>query len=211
MTPKAVTPRRPPPSTSTPLGIPLAGGPAKVKASFVAGAASALRERFGQRAFEHLCGALPEAIRDVASGIILPLAWIDLAAFVALLDAADRTFGNGSGDVPRDLGVAIAAREIPTTQRLFLQSATPTLAAQRIPQIFRAYHDRGDIRVETTGNQAWRVDLEGIQPDTFAYANMLSGFCERLLELSGAHDARCTVLSSGGRGDAKTSLQLRWR
>jgi hypothetical protein len=118
--------------------------------------------------------------------------------------AADEII-TGDGAVGEAMGRACADRELPTTHRLFMQSATPTTAVERIPLLYRAYFGRGEARVTPSGVNAARVAFETANGDNPALLGFLLGFTHRLLELSGGRDVRVT------RGDERGSLALRWR
>jgi hypothetical protein len=83
--------------------------------------------------------------------MVLPVAWLPLDYYDRLLTQADRELGGNVGGLAFEVGAYTPARDLPTTHRALLQSATPSTAVERIPQIWRIYHTGGRARVDTLG------------------------------------------------------------
>jgi hypothetical protein len=146
------------------------------------------------------------------AGVILPMAWFPLSLYEQLLRAAERVVGGSEGSTASGIGRSTADRELPTTHRLFMQTASPAMVAERIPQFYRLYHSRGDAKVMPTPAGGVRVEVHTLMPaESLSYAWALTGFWHRMLELTGARDVRAGVVSCRGRGDEKTAITLRWR
>ncbi|HJL18512.1 MAG TPA: hypothetical protein RMH99_22825, partial [Sandaracinaceae bacterium LLY-WYZ-13_1] len=184
-------------------------GPTRVKAALLLGALDHLRRDETQlaRVLERL---EPEVAHRVAT-VMLPMAWIELADYVELLRAAERELGTGDGAMALRIGRATAERELTTTHRLFMQTATPQMAVERIPQLFRTYHSSGRCVVQRGAAGGYRFELRALVPDTLPHAMALAGFYQRLLEMAGGRDVRGSVVSCRERGDEVTAVVLRWR
>ena len=173
-------------------------------------------------AVEHLSGMGPKALDEVfarvgsgvserISAVKMPMAWVGLGDYAALLRAAERELGTGDGLLAVDIGMSSAERELSTTHRLFMRTSTPAMAVERIPQLFRTYHSSGTVEVESAPTGGHRLEVHGVDPDTLPHAMMWSGFCRRLLELAGGRDVRASVVACRERGDDRTVTVLRWR
>jgi hypothetical protein len=92
-----------------------------------------------------------------------------------------------------------------------MQSATPAMALERIPALWKTYHSRGEAMIDVMPAGGHRVTIRDLDPEPYLHAMAMSGFYRQLLTLAGARDVRATVLSSRGRGDEKTITALRWR
>ena len=219
----ARTPRAEPPAlrareaTPVPAPAPVVGARAstgpetQVKGSFVVAALEHLEKQHGRDVLERITAGLEPEARSVVRGLILPVAWLPLSLYDALLAAAERTLGSGSGTIAAELGSATASRDMPTAHRSFMQSATPLMAVDRIPQLWKLYHTGGEAKVEVGGTGMWRVENVGVTPDTYLHAMAMAGFYQRLLELAGAREPRASVVQSRARGDERTLTALRWR
>lgn len=151
---------------------------------------------------------------DVAAridAVRLAMGWLRLDDYAALLRTAEREFGRGDGGFCVEVGVATADRELTTTHRLFMRNATPTTAIERMPQFFRQYHSAGKLEVGKAPTGGYRLEAFDVVPDTLPHAMVFSGFCRRLLELAGAHEARSSVVACRERGDGRTLTIVRWR
>ena len=182
-----------------------------MKGSFVVAALEHLEKQHGRDVLERVTAGLEPEVRSVVRGMILPVAWLPLSLYDALLAAAERTLGSGSGTIAAELGSATASRDMPTAHRSFMQSATPLMAVDRIPQLWKLYHTGGEAKVEVGGTGMWRVENVGVTPDTYLHAMAMAGFYQRLLELAGAREPRASVVQSRARGDERTLTALRWR
>lgn len=180
----------------------------RVKGSLVLAALEHLRSQAG--GLEPVLARLAPETAARLRAVMLPMDWVDLADYVALVRAAERERTHGEA-VAAQLGRATAERELASTHRVFMQSATPALALERIPQLFRAYHSGGRVRVVRASTGGRRVEASELVPDTLAHALVLSGFYQRLLELAGGRDVRAPVVSCRERGDGATVTVLRWR
>lgn len=191
-------------SRFTPLPTPRIGEPTRVKGSLVSAAIEALHSH----ELERVLARLDDELASVLRGVILPIAWLPLTAYVEFLRMAERELGD---DVAVQIGAATADRDLSTTHRPFLQGATPDSAVERIPLLFRAYHAPGRAVVHRDRDQSARVVIEGVSPDTWVHARALSGVYRRLLERAGAEQVRATVISCREAGDDATVTRLRWR
>lgn len=213
-----------PPATPTPqaaAAVPLRSDtpghglferPTQVKGSLVLAAMDVLRSAHGTGLRERILATLPADIRRALEHVTLPGAWVPLDHYVRLLEATERVLGDDDvGRVAAELGEAAADADLPSTHRMFILSATPLLAVRRLPQLFAAYHKDGRIVCEPSTGGSWRVIHEALNPDTTLHALALTGFYRRLLELTGAREAKAWLMSSRGRGDPHTVISLRWR
>jgi len=195
---------------ATPLEVPATGG-THVKGSLLLAAVQHLEHVHGRTLFETIMARLSPEVRGRIGGMILPMAWFPVTYYEALLAAVERAIGPGNGVAAMEVGAATANRELPTTHRVFMQTATPAMAIDRLPQLWRSYHSGGDLVIDKGGTGTVRVEARGLQPDTFLHAMAMTGFYQRLLDLTGAKDVRATLVSSRGRGDERTVTTLRWR
>jgi len=152
----------------------------------------------------------PHAAQRV-SAVKLPMTWLGLGDYAALLRAAERELGTGDGMLATDIGVATADRELSTTHRLFMRTTTPTMAIERLPQLFKTYHSSGKAEVERAPTGGYRIEVLDIDPDTLPHAKAWSGFVRRLLELAGGRDVRASVVTCRERGDDRTITVARWK
>ena len=183
----------------------------RVKGSLIAAALEHLERQHGPEMLERITEDLEPGIRATMRGMILPVAWLPLTLYDALLVAAERALGSGSGMVASELGAATASRDMPTAHRSFMQSATPMTAVDRIPQIWKLYHSTGEVKIEEGGTGMWRIEVLGVSPDSYLHTMAMAGFYQRLLELTGAREPRASVVQSRSRGDDRTITALRWR
>lgn len=181
----------------------------RVKASLLLSATEHLKRRDG--GLEAVLQRLREDVAQRLTTVMLPMAWIDLADYAELLRAAERELGTGEGTLSIQIGQATADHELSRSHRSFMRSATPRVAVERIPQLFRTYHSNGTVRVDRATAGGYRVETTELDPDTLPHALALSGFYQRLIELAGGRDVRASVVSCRERGDDATVTVLRWR
>src|SRR5690606_22215224 len=105
--------------------------PSDVKAGLVLTALDQLR-RLGPDVPRRVAARLGTEVGSRLASVLMPMAWVRLSDYVELLRAAEREVGTGDGALAMRFGRAAAEHELATTHRLFMQSATPTMAIERI-------------------------------------------------------------------------------
>ena len=183
---------------------------AQVKGAMVAGALEHIEAAHGPRAASLVLVRLDASLRARLEGVILPMAWLPLAVLEQLVRVTDEVAGRGDGTTAEAIGRACADRELPTTHRMFMQSATPRAAIERVPQLHRAYFSRGDARLLSAGPNAARLSFDGTGLESPMLTLWTGGFVARLVELSGARDVR-VMPGRGEKGDEKGTFAIRWR
>ncbi len=204
--PMSRPPRPPPRPSAPPTGFP--GGAGHVRGSLMLAAVRFLRERFGDRAFEDAIVGAPPETYDSLTGVILPVAWLKMPDLYALLERAESGLGESDGALSRQVGEAVARRDLPVTHRLFMQAATPETAIRRFPKLFAAYHDHGSVSL-FPGEAEWNVTIRDLKNVTYFHDLAITGFIDGLLALAGATDHRVTMITSRGRGADATQILVR--
>ncbi|MGE0787055.1 MAG: protein kinase [Sandaracinaceae bacterium] len=183
--------------------------PTAVKGSLVLCVIDFLRE-LNPQALTGVLRRLDGEVNDRIGTVRLPMAWLSLSDFCELLLSAERELGSSDGSLTVKMGRAVADRELSTTHRLFMRSATPAMAVERLPRLFRTYHSTGEICVERASG-SYRILTDGIEPDALSHALLFGGFCQRMIELAGGQDVRASVVACRGSGDPATITALRWK
>ncbi|MEM9188636.1 MAG: protein kinase [Myxococcota bacterium] len=186
-----------------------ATGP-QVKATLIITAIQHVQDTFGRNAAEGLLDDMEIEQKTPLRGVLLPVAWVPLTTYGALLHAGETRLGSGSGAVAAELGRAAASLDLPQTHRLFLRNATPFRAIERLPKLFRAYHSTGTVTVIEGAPLSYRIVVSGLEPEPPFHAVAMVGFYRRLFELAGAKKTRATLVSSRARGDSETATSLRF-
>jgi hypothetical protein len=179
-----------------------------VKGALVVTLLDHLESELGSAESAQMLASIEPSQRQKLEGVILPIAWLPLSLFESLLSAMDRD----QSDPVRatSSGRAAAERELSTTHRLFLQTATPATVLDRLPHLHRVYFSRGEARVAALP-KGTRVEIDGLGAEGTALIGWLSGFWQRMLELAGARDVKVLATTSRARGDERSSVTLRWR
>jgi hypothetical protein len=180
---------------------------AACKGALVVGLVDHVEDTLGEAGAMAWRAALDPVTRAKIDGVILPMAWLPVQVLEDLVHAL-----GADGDTARltTSGRAVAAREMSTTHRLFLQTASPASVLERIPHLHRLYFSRGDVKVIAVPSGA-RIDLEGTHLESVALVQWLAAFWQEVLELAGARDVKVAATSARGRGDERSSVTLRWR
>jgi eukaryotic-like serine/threonine-protein kinase len=197
------------PSTNTPsiaTSPTLARSEAALRGSFFVAALEYLEHSQGPEKLAALTGRMPPAAAERITGVILPMAWLPLATFELLLAAA-----GGGESLAIGVGRAIADRELTTTHRLFVQTATTQTAIDRFPHLFKLYHLRGVAALDESDPQGARFAIDIGAPEPVTHAQVMTAFLGRMLEICGAREVRSAVVGCRGRGDPKTILSCRFR
>jgi uncharacterized protein (TIGR02265 family) len=181
-----------------------------VKGAMVAGVLEHIDAAYGPRTGALVLSRLDAVFRTKLEGVLLPMAWFPVALLDQLVRVADESMGRGDGTTAEAIGRGCADRELPTTHRMFMQNATPTAAIERVPQIYRSYFARGEVRVLSSGPNLGRLGFEGTGLDSPVLLPWTSGFLARLLELTGAREVRVTS-GRGDRGDERGTFTIKWR
>lgn len=208
---RATLPGENEPTSSGDSALRSASAEPEVKGALLVAALDHVESLHGASSLEAIRAHMDRDALARLGGVILPMAWLPLSLYDQLLRAVERAIGGGEGSTSSAIGRATADRELPTTHRLFMQTASPAAAAERIPQIFRLYHAKGEARVSPAPGSGVRVEIDSGAPESLPYAWAMAGFWHRMLELTGARDVRTAVVNCRGRGDHQTAIALRWR
>jgi serine/threonine-protein kinase len=181
-----------------------------VKGALVLGLLDHAESALGRAAASALPQRVTAGLRAKLDGVILPMAWLPFALLDELIGALDEGGGHDAAARAIAAGRAAAERELTTTHRLFLQTASPATMTDRVPHLHRLYFSRGEAKVSPMSSGV-RVELEGMPPESAAFVQWLAGFWQRAYELAGARDVKIAGTSTRGRGDERSSVSLRWR
>ncbi|MEM9069574.1 MAG: serine/threonine-protein kinase [Myxococcota bacterium] len=159
-------------------------GDAEIKGAFVLAARRDLGIRHGKRADDPL-HALTASDRGALDDVILPVTWLPAPPVLAWFDAVDRILGRGDSRELLSMGRAVAGQLLPTRHPVMLRSSAPNTALERVPTLWGAYVKASEVTI-----RGKRVEvLRG--PESRPFLQVMAGFVQRYLELSGALAPAC--------------------
>lgn len=182
---------------------------ANVKGSIVRSRLDLLRHK---GLFDAAMALLPEADRDVWTGLVLATSWYSFE-MSQRLDAATAKVLSG-GDARKaylDIGRASADANLSGVHKAYVRKGDPHHLLSCAPQIYKQYYDKGHRtyeRLSATSGVLKTFDAENVTANDCL---TVIGWHQRAIELCGGSDVRIKEPLCRARGDAHCEYLCTWR
>jgi hypothetical protein len=192
---------------------------AHVRGATVLSTKQFLVDRFGAEAFGKILGLLPREHRAVIAGRVAMESWQPFAAWVALSETIDRTFGTGDLSLCRELGRWSAEKDLGTMYRPIVAAGnTSVLSIVRLaPELWGLYYDSGRVELQNLQIDPERPGSFELVVIDFAEPHLvhclrIAGWLEGALDLAGTV-AEVEIIACRARGDleCRTKVHYDWR
>lgn len=183
----------------------------KFKGSGWLAALELIKQRIGSEGLEKLKARLSEEDRKLIFGKpILAISWLDYAAYIRMMIAADQMIGIGNLAFLAEAARTEAQQNLKGMYRFLLSITSTQTALAKIPIIWKQYFDTGTITVERSGKGF--VDIQITDwPDIPLHHEIPQGaYMEAAAEISGGRNPRYTHPQCIARGDAVCLLKFVW-
>lgn len=144
---------------------------------------------------------LPERLHPYLDRQVLASSWYPEEDSFALLRALATQRAADGDDVWEALGRASASDDLAGIYSSMVQRGNPWATLQRLPRLWRLYHDSGRLEVGVHGDKAARLELRDFPLADDDYCRLVSGYVAALLALAGAQEVevRCLEPPAAGR------------
>jgi len=177
----------------------------RVRAAHLRVLSKILQHHIGESGIAKMKNERPDLANALAS-TLAPLAWVDLADLIAILDLTRRVLPNAL--VARKVGRGTMSA---TFARLFgadPTSLSPETVMAALPTFWDRYHEWGGVVVAVKTHHA-EVTLTGFAGSTEVCA-MVGAEIERIIELTGATDVTSTHPRCRCTGNDQCEFTLTW-
>lgn len=149
----------------------------------------------GHRTEEPFLAALsPEAQRVYRTSTAS--SWVDLpVAFEIYARAAERLYPT-EHEPMRRLGREIGRIQMTGIYKVFLRIATPEFLVSRVSHLWRTFYDHGQATVEAFTRDSGVLVVGGFPELVHTQREYIAGYLIILLELTGAHGVRVTLMEN---------------
>lgn len=141
---------------------------------------------------------------------ILPTETIPVALLNRVTAEAARVKGETLEGFGRRAGSEAAGEAVRGIYRFFALVLTPSALLAKASQMWSSIYNRGRLNVAEQTETSARIELLDF-PSEAAGCARLTGWIEKMAELTGAKDITITKTRCFARGDAHCEWQLRWR
>lgn len=124
-------------------------------------------------------------------------------------EGAARAKGEPLEQFARRAGRAGASDAIQGIYRFFALVLTPTALLSKAGHMWRSLYSRGEMKVESQTDSSAVIRLHDF-PSQPAGCGRISGWIERLAEMTGAKDSRVTHTKCAGKGAPFCEWELKW-
>lgn len=173
-------------------GAPDGASQPKVKGTSMQGTVAALRAR--RDLAEPL---LPERLRHYLDDRLLVASWYPEADFFELLGVLSHFAPKGAHDPWVWMGAESASVDLNGIYSAMVQKNNPWATLQRLPRLWKLYHDTGRVDVGYQGEGKSQVLITEYPFAHEHFCRHQAGYIQRMLELAGAAEPRVKVLRAG--------------
>ncbi|HEY5924408.1 MAG TPA: protein kinase [Kofleriaceae bacterium] len=177
----------------------------RVRAAHLRVLSKILQHHIGESGIAKMKNERPD-LANVLASTLAPLAWVELAELIAVLDLARMVLPNAL--VPRKVGRGTMSA---TFARLFgadPSSLSPETVMAALPTFWERYHEWGNVVVAVKPNHA-DVTLTGFAGSTEMCA-LVGAELERIIELTGATEVASTHPRCRCTGNEQCEFTLTW-
>jgi hypothetical protein len=156
---------------------------AKIAGGSVLSLRTFLEQRYGDGTFERIVERLPPEQAEALRGIVMPVRWYPLEAFLGVLHATEAE--TGDADLWERYGAYAAEFEITAFQRFVLRFTSPLFFLDRAGRMWHRFHDSGEWQVEG-GDKHLHGALSDFAVVDEKYCRVLAAWIKRAGEMTGA-------------------------
>jgi len=158
---------------------------------------------------DSVLSALPREWGQRLRGPILPTETVPVHVLNRLTVEAARAKGEPLEQFGRRAGQAAAGDAVKGIYRFFALVLTPAALLSKASQMWSSLYNRGELRVESQTEHSARLQLLNITMEPAGCARM-TGWIERMAEMTGSKNVRITKPKCSGKGDSCCEWQLDW-
>ncbi len=184
----------------------------KLKGTGIISQIEFVKDRFGEEGFESWVGAMSLPARELVTSPVFASSWYE--GEHAMLEPRNKiceVFYNRDPKGARHLGTFTAERSLKGIYRVFIRIGSPEWTVGRVARIFGTFFNPGDLNpvVSEKGRLVMRLSDFPAKSDVFE--EMICGFAEKALELSGCKEVHVERVTSLTRGDPYSDFSGTWR
>lgn len=169
-----------------------------------------IKDNYGEEGFKKVFDRLNFEDRTILSKKIIPLSWLPTSTFNNLLETADLVLGKGDRYLCYELGRYEAEKGIKRFYKLFIKMGSPAFVIKRAPQLWKSLHDEGELKVELTSEKSGRLRLLNYKDTNKAQCRSFVGYCEKVLEMSGAKNVEMFEAKCVSKGNEYCEFIGNW-
>lgn len=158
---------------------------------------------------DSVLSTLPPEWAQRLRGPILPTETVPVYVLNRMTEQAAQAKGEPLEQFARRAGREAADDAVKGIYRFFALVLTPTALLSKASQMWSSLYNRGKLHVESQSNHGAVLQLTDVKMEPAACARM-SGWIERMAEMSGAKNLRLTKTKCSSKGDACCEWQLDW-
>ena len=143
-------------------------------------------------------------------GPILPTETIPVHLLNRITEAAAKLKGEPLEEFARRAGHQAAGDAIKGIYRFFVMIMTPTSLLSKATQMWRAVYNRGELRIGDQTDHSATIRLLDF-PSEVAGCARITGWIERMSELTGAKDVRIRQTQCYAKGAPNCEWSITWK
>lgn len=147
-----------------------------------------LVDKFGRDAVDKTLERMLPAGRDIISGNITAIAWVEETAFIDFLSAAEKIFGSQSSNIAGDLGYYSALRSIPKFYSIFIKLGDMDFVFKRGQNFWKQVHNHGRIEISAVKDDCAVAYIYENKAPSKIICRYAIGYIKAILEMCGAKD-----------------------
>lgn len=154
--------------------------------------------------------SLPERYGDRLRGPVLPTETIPVTILNQMTEEAAKLKGEAVEAFGRRAGREAAADAVKGIYRFFALVLTPTALLSKASQMWRSLYNRGDMKVENQTDRGATIALLDF-PSEAAGCARITGWIERMAELTGVKDVRIQQTQCYAKGAPHCEWSISWK
>ena len=159
---------------------------------------------------EQVFSRLPPEYSARFSGPILPTETIPVHMMNVFTEEAARAKGESLESFARRAGCQAADDAVKGIYRFFAMVLTPAALLSKAGQMWSALYNRGQLRVDDQTANSARISLIDF-PSELAGCSRMTGWIERIAELTSIRGLQIEQTKCFARGDANCEWKISWR
>lgn len=158
---------------------------------------------------ESVLSTLPDPWRQRLHGPVLPTETVPVSVLNKMTEEAANAIGEPIEKFARRAGREGASDAVKGIYRFFALVLTPTALLSKASQMWSSLYNRGELHVASQTDKSAILQLRNITMEPAGCARM-TGWIERMAEMTGASSIRITKPKCSASGDDCCEWQLEW-